>query len=68
LHILWDYNIVKSKTEVAKMTTYKRPIDELGRIVIPLEMRRKLDWKEKDIIKLHITDGTVILIKSYNYL
>ena len=40
-----------------------RRIDELGRIVIPKEMRRVLDIAEKDPIEILIQDETIILRK-----
>lgn len=41
-----------------------RNLDELGRIVLPKEMRVKLGWQEKDRIEmLELSDG-IILQKS----
>ena len=40
-----------------------RNLDNLGRIVIPKEMRRVLDIAEKDPIEILIQDETIILRK-----
>lgn len=48
------------------MTEYSRRIDDLGRIVLPGELRRELGWKERDAlyIKRH-SDTQVIIEKAY---
>lgn len=38
-----------------------RRIDDLGRIVIPRELRRKLDIKEGDPLEIYVDDGGVLL-------
>ncbi len=40
-----------------------RSIDELGRIVLPIELRQKLDLKEKDKVKVDIEDNKITLEK-----
>lgn len=40
-----------------------RNLDNLGRIVIPKEMRRVLDIAEKDPVEILIQDETIILRK-----
>ncbi|MCL2378747.1 MAG: AbrB/MazE/SpoVT family DNA-binding domain-containing protein [Defluviitaleaceae bacterium] len=44
-----------------------RTIDQLGRVVIPRELRMKLDWDVRDIIALSIKDETIIirLVEKY---
>lgn len=42
---------------------YLRVIDELGRIVIPLELRKELEIKEKEKLKICVKDNLIILIK-----
>jgi len=44
-----------------------RTIDQLGRVVIPRELRIKLDWDVRDIIALSIKDETIIirLVEKY---
>lgn len=48
-----------------KATGIVRKIDELGRIVLPKELRGVLDIKEKDAVEI-FTDGEMIVLKKYN--
>lgn len=41
-----------------------RRVDELGRIVIPKEMRKSLDIDQKDPIEISI-DGSSIILQKY---
>lgn len=41
-----------------------RKVDELGRVVLPVELRRKFDIDEKDSIEIY-TDGDSIILKKY---
>ena len=47
-----------------KSTGIVRKVDELGRVVIPIEVRRTLGIKEKDPIEIFI-DGEQIVLKKY---
>ena len=47
-----------------KSTGIVRRVDELGRIVLPLELRRTLDIAEKDELEIFV-DGSVIMLKKY---
>lgn len=40
-----------------------RRIDELGRVVIPVEMRQKLGWKEKDQVNVLIEGNKITFEK-----
>ena len=42
-----------------------RKVDNLGRIVIPIEMRRILDINEGDIIEINQNDKVIFLKKHY---
>jgi len=42
----------------------KRKIDELGRVVIPIELRRTLDISEDDYVEI-IPDGDQLILKKY---
>lgn len=44
-----------------------RKVDELGRIVLPVEMRRMLDVEVKDPVEITIEGDTVILRKHHPY-
>ncbi len=47
-----------------KSTGVVRKVDELGRIVVPMELRRTLGIKEKDPIEI-FSDGDKIVLKKY---
>ena len=47
-----------------KSTGIVRKIDELGRIVIPIELRRSLDIEVKDTLEIY-TEGDQIILKKY---
>jgi len=47
-----------------KATGIIRKVDELGRIVIPIELRNKLDIAIKDPIEIFV-DGSSIILKKY---
>ena len=47
-----------------KSTGIVRKVDELGRIVIPIELRRTLDIAEKDALEIYV-DGDTIILKKY---
>lgn len=40
-----------------------RKVDELGRVVIPSELRRSLNIKEKDAMEIYVEDDKVIFKK-----
>lgn len=46
-----------------KSTGIVRKVDELGRIVLPIEMRRTLDIAEKDPVEIYVEGESVILRK-----
>lgn len=46
-----------------KATGIVRKVDELGRIVIPIELRRTLDIAEKDALEIYTSEDTIILKK-----
>lgn len=47
-----------------KSTGIIRKVDELGRIVIPMELRTKLGIQEKDPIEIFV-DGSSIILRKY---
>ncbi len=47
-----------------KSTGIIRKIDELGRIVLPIELRRKMDISEKDSLEIYV-DGDTVILKKY---
>lgn len=55
---------MKARESEMKATGIVRRIDELGRIVIPMELRRTLDIKQKDPIEIFV-QGDNIILKKY---
>lgn len=47
-----------------KSTGIVRKVDELGRIVVPMELRKTMDIKEKDPIEI-FTDGDSIILRKF---
>lgn len=47
-----------------KSTGVVRKVDELGRIVIPIELRRTLGIDEKDAMEIYV-DNEKIILKKY---
>ncbi|EQB88840.1 hypothetical protein SDC9_123051 [bioreactor metagenome] len=47
-----------------KSTGIVRKVDELGRIVIPIELRRTLDIEIKDALEIYV-DRDQIILKKY---
>ena len=47
-----------------KSTGIIRKIDELGRFVIPMEMRNKLDISSNDSLEIYV-EGTSIVLRKY---
>ena len=46
-----------------KSTGIVRKVDELGRIVLPVELRRTLNIAEKDALEIYVDDDRIILKK-----
>ena len=51
--------------ETMKSIGIVRKVDELGRIVLPIEMRRTLGIGEKDSLEIFI-DGETVVLKKYS--
>ena len=47
-----------------KSTGIVRKVDELGRIVLPIELRRTLDISERDALEIYV-DGTSIILRKH---
>jgi transcriptional pleiotropic regulator of transition state genes len=47
-----------------KATDVVRKVDDLGRVCLPIEVRRTLDIAEKDPIEMFV-DGETIILKKY---
>ncbi|MFB5663740.1 AbrB/MazE/SpoVT family DNA-binding domain-containing protein [Alteribacillus sp. HJP-4] len=46
-----------------KSTGIVRKVDELGRVVIPIELRRTLDIAEKDALEIYVDNDRIVLKK-----
>lgn len=47
-----------------KSTGIVRKIDELGRIVLPIELRRTFNLDDRDAVEIY-TDGDMIVLKKF---
>jgi transcriptional pleiotropic regulator of transition state genes len=48
-----------------KATGIVRKVDELGRVVLPVELRRTLNIAERDPLEIYI-NGSDIVLRKYN--
>mgnify|MGYP000983442623 FL=1 len=70
LHILCRLDCLPAITDYKermvklKSTGIVRKVDELGRIVLPIELRRTLDIAEKDSLEIYM-DGPSIVLRKY---
>jgi len=46
-----------------KSTGIVRKVDELGRIVLPIELRRTLSIAERDSVEIFVDGGNIVLKK-----
>lgn len=44
-----------------KSTGIVRKVDELGRIVLPVELRRTMDIVEKDALEIYVDGNSIVL-------
>ena len=56
--------IMRKWRYAVKSTGIVRKVDELGRIVLPIEMRRTLDIAEKDALEIYV-EGSSVILKKY---
>ena len=42
-----------------------RLLDDLGRVVIPKEIRKKLDWQEEDALEFYLNENNNLVLKKY---
>lgn len=55
--------IDRRELAIMKSTGIIRKVDELGRIVLPIELRRTLDIAERDEIEIYMENDRIILQK-----
>ncbi len=46
-----------------KSTSITRQIDDLGRIVLPIELRRNMKISNRDMLEIYVEDDKIILTK-----
>ena len=59
IHVLF-----RKEDWLMKSTGIVRKVDELGRIVLPIELRRTLNIAEKDSLEIYV-DGASVMLKKY---
>lgn len=52
------------RMSILKSTGIVRKVDELGRIVLPIELRHTLDIEPKDALEIYV-DGNTIMLRKY---
>ena len=60
--VIWNNIQTKGRIDM-KSTGVVRKIDELGRIVLPIELRRTFELNEKDSVEIYTEDDMIILKK-----
>ena len=53
----------QKEEKTMKSTGIVRKVDELGRIVLPIELRRTLDINERDALEIYVVTNQIILKK-----
>ena len=56
--------VMEKETKTMKSTGIVRKVDELGRIVLPIELRRTLEIAERDSLEIYV-EGSTIILKKY---
>ena len=49
-----------------KATGIVRRIDDLGRILIPKEIRKSLEWRENDPLELFVKEDKTLCLRKYS--
>lgn len=57
-------NMCKDKEIGMKSTGMVRPVDDLGRVVLPIEIRKTLEISPRDSVEI-FTDGHRIVLQKY---
>lgn len=50
--------------DAMKYTGITRPVDNLGRIVIPIELRRSMNIEEGDRLEIFVHGDNIVLVKT----
>jgi transcriptional pleiotropic regulator of transition state genes len=54
---------IEERKRVHEIDRIVRKVDELGRIVLPIELRRTLDIAEKDSLEIYVDESAIVLKK-----
>ena len=57
--------VSRKRRRIMKSTGVVRKVDELGRIVLPIELRKMMDINVKDSVEI-FTDSDSIILKKYH--
>ena len=66
---MWSFKIrllkihIKKGAKIMKSTGIVRKLDELGRITLPIELRRTLGVEERDPLEIYVEEERIILQK-----
>jgi transcriptional pleiotropic regulator of transition state genes len=63
MHSILFPNTLEKGGPTMKSTGIVRRLDELGRITLPIELRRTLDVSERDPLEIFVDEGRIILQK-----
>ena len=58
-----DNSMIGKELDKMKSTGIIRKVDDLGRIVLPIELRRTLDIAERDELEIYMENDRIILQK-----
>lgn len=58
-------HLYQSGVNFVKATGIVRKVDELGRIVLPVELRRTMDIDVRDPLEIYV-DGSTVILKKYS--
>ena len=59
-----EESVISQEGKTMKSTGIVRKVDELGRIVLPIELRRTLDIGERDALEIYV-EGSAVVLKKY---
>jgi len=43
---------------------FTRTIDDMGRVIVPKELREELGWNERDVIELYRENDTIVMWRA----
>lgn len=59
----YEIHLHREEPYIMKSTGIVRKVDELGRVVIPIELRRTLGIAQKDALEIYVDEDKIILKK-----